>query len=375
MITLDWSLLIIFMLITITLAAGILPAWHPDWGSFTVLLTAASASILFLASVLVHELSHAVVGRHLGIEVRRITLFVFGGMAHMENEPHNWRAELGMAIAGPVTSLVLGFVFLFLAGLVSGPIEMDPQHPLEAVAKLNPLATVLFWLGPINVMLALFNMIPGFPLDGGRVLRAILWGVSGNLMQATRWATLGGQGFAWLLIGSGFAMIFGMQVPIFGSGPVAGLWIALIGWFLNNAAQMSYQRVMLQESLGDLPVTRVMHRDYQVVAPATLVQTLVDEHLLGTSQRAFPVVEGDRLLGLVCLADVRKLAAEQRAITPVSELMTPLSGLHRLSPSDKASDAMIRLAGYQVNQLPVVEDGRLLGLISREDILKWLTLH
>ena len=276
----------------------------------------------------------------------------------------------GVRRDSPVHHLDLMPTMLELSGA-----SADPERPLEALSRLDPLATILFWLGPVNIMLGLFNMVPGFPLDGGRVLRAILWGLTGDLMQATRWATLSGQGIAWLLIACGFAMIFGLQVPLLGSGPIAGLWVALIGWFLNNAALMSYQRVMLQESLGDLPVTRVMHRDYQVVAPATLVQTLVDEHLLGTSQRAFPVVEGDRLLGLVCLADVRKLAAEQRAITPVSELMTPLSGLHRLSPSDKASDAMIRLAGYQVNQLPVVEDGRLLGLISREDILKWLTLH
>jgi Zn-dependent protease len=261
-VTLDWSLLIIFLLLTLTLSAGILPVWHPDWGGLTVLLTAVAAAVLFLASVLVHELSHAVVGRRLGISVGQITLFVFGGMAHMKNEPRTWRAELGMAIAGPLTSLVLGFVSLYLAGLVGGPMEFDPEHPMEAVSALNPLATILFWLGPINIMLGLFNMVPGFPLDGGRVLRALLWGLSGDLLRATRWAAFGGQAVAWLLIASGFAMIFGIQVPLFGSGPVAGLWIALIGWFLNNAALMSYQRVVLQQTLGDLLVTRVMQKDF-----------------------------------------------------------------------------------------------------------------
>jgi len=374
-VTLDWSLLIIFVLITLTLAAGLLPAWHPDWGGLTVWLTAATAAVLFLVSVLLHELSHAVVGRRLGIGVRQITLFVFGGMAHMQNEPRTWRAELGMAIAGPLTSLVLGFVSLYLAGLVGGPMQIDPQHPMQAVSALNPPATILFWLGPINIMLALFNMVPGFPLDGGRVLRALLWGLSGDLVRATRWAALGGQAVAWLLIASGFAMILGLQVPLFGSGPLAGLWIALIGWFLNNAALMSYRGLILKRTLGDLPVSRVMHRDFKAVSPDIGVQTMLDEHVFGGSQRTFPVLEGDRLLGLVCLSDVRKLEPQRRELTRVDEIMTPLQALHTLSPQDKASEAMNRLALYRVNQLPVVEADRLLGLVSREDVFKWLSLH
>lgn len=373
-VTLDWSLLIIFLLITLTLAGGLLPFWHPDWGSAIVLVTAASAAVLFLASVLAHELSHAVVGRRLGVRIDHITLFVFGGMAHMEGEPRTWRAELGMAIAGPITSLALGFIFLYLAGLLTGPIDVDPQKPVETISKLSPVATILFWLGPINIILGLFNMVPGFPLDGGRVLRAILWGVTGDLRRATRWAAAGGQGFAWLLIASGFAMILGVQVPIFGSGPVAGLWIALIGWFLNNAALMSYRRVLVEENLGDLPVTRVMHRDFVEVAPEATVQELVDRHLLGSSQRAFPVVEAGHLKGLVCLADVRNLEQDRRRETRVHEIMTAASDLQTLSPADKASAALNRLAERRVNQLPVVENGRLMGMVTREGILKWLSL-
>jgi Zn-dependent protease/CBS domain-containing protein len=374
-VTLDWSLLIIFLLLTLTLSVGILPAWHPDWGGLTILLTAVVAAVLFLASVLVHELSHAVVGRQLGIRVRHITLFVFGGMAHMENEPRTWRAEFGMAIAGPLTSLALGFVSLYLAGLAGGPVQFDPEHPMKAVSALNPLATILVWLGPINILLGLFNMVPGFPLDGGRVLRAILWGLSGDLMRATRWAALSGRAVAWLLIASGFAMIFGVQVPLFGSGVVEGLWIALIGWFLNNAALMSYQRVLLQQTLGDLPVTRVMHRDFRDISPDIRVQVLVEEHVFGGSQRAFPVLEGDRLLGLVCLADVRRLEPSRRETTAVAEIMTPREALQTLSADAKASEAMDLLALHRVNQLPVMEADRLLGLVSREDILKWLSLH
>jgi Zn-dependent protease len=373
-VTLDWSLLIIFALITLTLAWGVLPYWHPDWGSVAVFATAASAAVLFLASVLAHELSHALVGRRLGVRVEHITLFVFGGMAHLEDEPRTWRAELGMAIAGPVTSLLLGFGFLYLAGLITGPIEVDPENPAETFATLGPLATILFWLGPVNIILGVFNMVPGFPLDGGRVLRAILWGITDDLAQATRWAAAVGQGFAWLLIGSGFAMILGARLPVFGSGPVAGLWIALIGWFLSNAALTSYRRVLVQEHLGDLPVTRVMHRDFVAVPPEMSVQDLVEQRLLGSSQRIFPVTSGYRLTGLVCLADVRKLDRAVRSSKQVGDIMTPLAALSTLAPSDKASDALSRLAERGVNQLPVVENGELLGMVSREDILKWLSL-
>jgi Zn-dependent protease/predicted transcriptional regulator len=373
-VTLDWSLLIIFALITLMLSGGLLPAWHPDWGGLTVLVTAAGAAVLFLVSVLAHELSHAVVGRRLGVRIERITLFVFGGMAHMEDEPRTWQAELGMAVAGPIASLLLGFVFLYLAGVLSGPVEVNPEEPLATLSRLSPLATILFWLGPVNIILGLFNMIPGFPLDGGRVLRAILWGATGDLVRATSWAAAAGQGVAWLLIASGFAMILGVRVPVFGSGPVAGLWIALIGWFLNNAALTSSRRLILQEGLGDLTVRRVMHTDFVAVPPDILVQDFVDERLLGSSQRAFPVIDDGQLLGIVCLADVRKLGREGRASTRLNEIMTPAAELQTLSPAEKASDALDRLTQAGVNQVLVVEDGVLQGMVTREDVLKWLTL-
>jgi Zn-dependent protease/CBS domain-containing protein len=374
-VTLDFSLLIIFALITLTLAGGLLPYWHPEWGMGAILITAVSAALLFLASILAHELAHAIVGRRLGVHVERITLFVFGGMAHMENEPRTWRAELGMALAGPVTSVVLGLVFLHVAGLISGPIAIDPDDPIQAISKLSPVATVLFWLGPVNILLGLFNMIPGFPLDGGRVLRAILWGISGDLQRATCWAAASGQAFAWLLIGVGFAMILGARVPFFGAGPVAGLWIALIGWFLNSAAVSSYQRVVVQATLGDVPVSRVMLSDYVEVAPDIRVRTFVDELLLRSSQRAFPVIEEGELRGLVCLEDVRKLDPERRGVTPVSDIMTAVERLHTVSPSQKATDALNLLAEHRVNQLPVVDNGRFLGMVTREGILKWLSLR
>jgi Zn-dependent protease/CBS domain-containing protein len=372
---LDWSLLIIFALIMVALGWGLFPYWHPDWGVGPAVLTAFGAAVLFLVSVLLHELSHAVVGRRLGVDIRRITLFVFGGMAHMESEPANWRSELAMAIAGPVTSLVLGIAFLWVASLLTGPIQIDPQRPTEAMSRLGPLATLLLWLGPINILLGLFNLVPGFPLDGGRVLRAILWGITGDLTRATRWASGAGQLVAWALIGTGFAMILGVQVPLFGTGLVGGLWLALIGWFLNNAAILSYRRQLVMKSLGDLHVRRIMSTDYQTATPDMSVRELVETRLLRTSQRAYPVLDQSGLRGMICLEDVRRLERNKWGEVRVEEAMTPVAQLSTVTPEELASRALDLLVQRGVNQLPVISGGRLVGMVSREDIFRWLTLH
>jgi Zn-dependent protease len=309
----DWSLLIIFFLITFSLAAALFPAWHPDWGPGLSTLMALIAATAFFASVLAHELSHALVGRSRGIEVRRITLFIFGGMAHMENEPRNWRAELWMAIVGPLTSLVLGIVFLWLVGLFVSPAAVQPERPELTLAALGPLPTVLAWLGNINIILGLFNLVAGFPLDGRRVLRALMWGITGDMRRATRWASQGGQFFAWLLMAGGAAMMLGVRLPFFGTGLLPGLWLAFIGWFLNNAALVSYRQLLVREVLQDVPVTRLMQTHFTTVSPDITVEALVHGHLLGTDQRAFPVFEENRFLGSpVCRTSAGSLAESGR---------------------------------------------------------------
>ena len=373
-VSLDWSLLIVFTLIAMALSGGVLPHWHPDWGQGKVLVTAIAAAALFLGSVLLHELAHAVVGRRLGVEIRRITLFVFGGMAHMEGEPKTWQAELGMAIAGPLASLALGTLFLLMAGAIAGPIDLDPEDPGKGLAQVGPVVTLLLWLGPVNIILGLFNLVPGFPLDGGRVLRAVIWGLTGDLTRATMMAAAAGQTFAWVLIATGFAMILGVSVPLFGSGPIGGLWLALIGWFLGNAARQSYRTRLIEDRLGTVPVTRVMHRDYQSIDPDTLVQDLVDNGFLAFSQRAYLVVSDGKLRGVVSLEDVRALGRDHWSSRRVADVMTPIEQLHTVAPSDSASAALALLAEKGVNQLPVVEHGRALGLVTREDILKWMVL-
>ena len=371
----DWSLLFIFVLILVSLAGGVFPAWHPDWSPGLIWLTALGAAILFFVSVLLHELAHAVVGRRGGVTIRRITLFMFGGMAQMENEAPSWRAELMMALAGPFTSFALGILFAALAGAIAGPIEINPEDPAAAFSALGPVPSLLAWLAQVNIVLAIFNLVPGFPLDGGRVLRAIMWGITGDFLAATRRASRAGQVIAWMLMAIGFLMVLGLHVPFFGTGPVSGLWLIFIGWFLNNAAVMSYRQLIVRDSLEGVPVSRLMQTRFTRVDPDMPVATLLDEHVMASGQRAFPVEQDGRLVGMVCLRDLNKRGRDAWGATTVREIMTPVDRLTTVSPRDEAFDVLALLGQRDLNQLPVVDNGRLVGMIRREDILKWLSLH
>jgi len=371
----DWSLIIIFVLISSILAIGVFPGWHPEWSLALAWLTAFAAAVLFLVSVLLHELSHALVGRANGISIPRITLFVFGGMAHMESEPPDWRSEFYMAAIGPVTSFLIGILCLALAGAIAGPLDLDPDDPARLLGTLSPLATLLLWLGPVNILLAVFNLVPGFPLDGGRVLRAVLWGMTGNVRLATRWASRGGQLFAWLLIATGAAMLLGIPVPLFGTGFIGGLWLMFIGWFLHNAASGSYRQLLLSQALTDMPVTQLMQTRLTRVPPELPVGRLLREHLMASGQRVFPVEHEGRFVGMVCLQDLGKAAGEGGERHPVERIMTPREQLACLAPDDDAATALKLLGSRNVNQLPVVDGDRLLGLLRREEVLKWLSVR
>ena len=371
----DWSLLIVFWLITSSLALSVFPVWHPDWTRVHAVGTALAAALLYFSSIYAHELSHALIGRRFGIPIRRITLFIFGGIAELAGEPRSWRAELSMAIAGPLTSIILGAVFLLLAMSIAGPLPADVQQVEPWLAGLGTLPTLLLWLGQLNIVLALFNLVPGFPLDGGRVLRAALWGMTGNLRGATRWASMGGRAIAWLLMGMGIAMILGADVPLFGSGPAAGLWLTLIGWFLNNAALSSYRQLLLQETLQAVPVRRLMRTDFLTVSPELTVAEFVHDRLLPSGQRAFPVLENGKLSGIVSLRDARKIDRKLWSSTAVARIMTPAERLVTASPGDDAFGALVALGRDGVNQLPVLEKGELCGLLRREDLVNWLALY
>ncbi len=374
-ITADASLLIIFLLIVFSLATGVFPAWHPGWSTELCWLTAVGSAVLFFISVLTHELSHALVGRFCGVQIRRITLFMFGGIAHMEGEPPSWRAELGMAVVGPITSLVLGILFLGLAGLFTGSLHFDPGNPRKVLSEVGPVASLLLWLGPVNIVLGLFNLVPGFPLDGGRVLRALMWGLTGDLQLATRWASIAGQAFAWLLMSTGVLLILGLRLPLLGAGLLNGVWLAFIGWYLNNAALLSYQQLLIRDILEHVPVRKLMRTRFLQVDPQMRISTLVNEYVMASGQRAFPVEAEGRLVGMVSLRDLQKAERTAWDTSTVGTIMTPAAKLAVVSPEEDALQALEMISRLDLNQLPVVRDSEFLGLLVREDILKWLSLH
>jgi Zn-dependent protease/CBS domain-containing protein len=369
------SWLVVFVLVTLTLGLGVFPAWHPDWPATLTWSVAIAAALLFFASILVHELAHSLVARARGVPVRRITLFMFGGVSNIEREPRSAADEFMITIVGPFTSFLLGFAFLWLGGLLAGDALGEGTNPWDAFGRLGPLATLLTWLGPVNILVALFNLVPGFPLDGGRLLRAALWAMTGDIAVATRWAAGVGQVVAGTFIVAGFAMALGVRVPLLGVGLPNGLWIALIGWFLHQAAGASYRHVALQSALQDVPVSRLMRREVRAVSPETTVRELVDDWMLGTDDRAFPVMEGERLVGVVAIEHVREVPRERRDLVTVGSIMTPERELEVIGAQVDAGDALRALVRSGVNQLPVVDHGRFAGMLRRADILRWVELR
>ena len=369
----DWSWLFIFVLVAWNLSS-VFGQSHPGWGSPLTWGTALLAALLFFASVLGHELAHSLVAQAQGIPVRNITLFLFGGVSNIQRNPDSPSGEFWMAIVGPLTSLVLGGLLLVIAGATVGPLS-SPTDLTQTIARLSPLSALLLWLGSINVTLGVFNLIPGFPLDGGRVLRSILWTAIGDLRRATRWASWVGQLIAWTMIFAGIAMVFGVQIPSFGTGLVSGVWLAFIGWFLNSASAQSYRQVVVHDILEGVSVERIMRVNPPTVPVNSSVSSLVHDHVMGTDDYGFPVMDGDRLAGIVTLEDVRKVARDKWEDTIVREIMTPTDRIVTVAPDEDGAEALDRLAQRDVRQVPVTHGGRLVGLLRRRDIIKWLQLH
>jgi Zn-dependent protease/CBS domain-containing protein len=372
---LDWSWILIFLLVTWSLAAGLFPAWHPDWSLGLRWGVGVAASLLFFASILLHELSHSLVAKARGLPVRRITLFLFGGVSNIEREPPTPKTEFLMAVVGPITSILLGLIFLSLAAFSIASSNITGMAPQGVARQLGPVTTLLAWLGPINILLGLFNLIPGFPLDGGRILRAALWGWTNDLRKATAWAAGIGRLTGWLFIAAGIAMGLGARLPFFGTGLISGLWLIFIGWFLNSAAASSYQQTVVRNILEDVPVFRLMRLNVPTVTPTLPVSHLVYDYVMGADERAFPVMEGDQLVGMVCMKDIRKVPREEWDRVTVGEIMTDASHLDVVTASEDAGNALEKLTRRDVGQAPVVENGRLVGLLRRRDILKWLELQ
>lgn len=373
-ITLDLSLIVIFVLVWFSLGAGAFPAWHPDWSPLLTWGLAAAAAVLFFLSILVHELSHALVAKAYGIPVERITLFIFGGVANIEEDPASPLHEAVMAGIGPVTSVGIGIACSFLAMLLS-PTAL-PEDPMLALQQMSPLVTLLAWLGPINILVGLFNLLPGFPLDGGRVLRALIWGISKDLKLATRWASRMGQAFGFALIALGAAMAFGVVVPVLGGGLMQGIWLAFIGWFLNNAARLSYRQHLVREMLEDVPVWRLMRRES---APGVLanepISTLVHQHLIARQQQAVVVYEGDRVAGIVEARDVRAIPRSEWETRPVSDVVRDLGTLPVLDPNLDMWRALRSFGRSKMALLPVRSQGQIVGMLHQADVARFIDLQ
>jgi len=375
-VVIDWSWIIIFLLVTWSLAAGLFPSWHPEWGPALSWGLAAAASLLFFASILAHELAHSLVAKARGLPVRSITLFIFGGVSNLQREPASAGVEFVIALVGPVTSIALGILFTALGVASGGRMFMGPVNPIRSVSQAGPLPTLLAWLGPINLLIGIFNLIPGFPLDGGRLLRAVIWSVTGNLRTATRWATRVGRLVALLFILAGLAMAFGARVPLFGTGFISGLWLAFIGWFLNDAAIAGERAAEVYESLRNVPVSQLMRPGVTTAIPPDLaVSSLVYDWIMPGDEKSFPVMDNGRFEGVVSVDDVRKLPQDVWDYKKVSEIMTPATRLLAVSPGEEAIQALDKLEDTNVRQVPVMDDGHLVGMLRRRDIARWLELH
>ncbi len=370
----DSSWLFIFVLMTWNLTA-VFGHWHPSWSAAEQFAVAIVASLLFFGCILAHELAHSAVAMRFGVRVRSITLFLFGGVSNIEHEPAAAAAEFSTAIVGPLTSIALGVIFVLLGGAVTaGSLQGAPS--LDAVAaNLGPLETLLVWLGPINVVIGVFNLIPAFPLDGGRVLRSILWAISHNLKSATGQASAIGQAIGWLFVVAGIAMAFGLRLPFFGTGIVGGLWLAFIGWFVQNGALQAYRRLAIDEALAGHTVEEMMRVGAPVLPPDLPVSVFVHDYLVRSDERALPVVRDGQLLGVVSLPDIRAVPSDEWPSTPIGAVMRPRERLAVATPREPLTEAFTQLASLDLDELPVLEGGRLVGVLQRRDIARWLQLN
>ena len=352
---LHYSWLIIALLVTLSLRSQF-ASEHPTWEASTIWIVAIITGLLFFVSILLHELSHAAVARLRGIPVRGITLFALGGVAQIEKDAADAKSEFWMGIVGPITSVVIGVVCLALALLLGWNLSAEPN---------SPPAVMFIWLGYINIALGIFNMIPGFPLDGGRVLRAVVWWITGDANRSTRIAARVGQ-----FVAVGFILLGILR--FFSGAGFGGLWIAFIGWFLLDAARASGAQVEITERLTGVRVGDVMTQQFETVDANSNLQTFVQEHLLPTGHRCFVVVQQGTPAGIITPHEVKTVDRARWPYTTVGDVMRPLESLRTVSAERPVAEALEMMGREDVNQMPVVKEGKLTGIISRAHIVRVL---
>jgi Zn-dependent protease/predicted transcriptional regulator len=352
---LHYSWFLIALLITMSLTAQF-QHFHPEWGAVTIWVTSIVTAVLFFLALLAHELSHALVARSRGLVTRAITLFALGGVAQIEHEPDDPKTEFWVGIVGPISSAAIGVACLSASWIAGWHVGQEPGTPLLAM---------LVWLGYINLSLAAFNMIPGFPLDGGRILRSIIWRFTGNGDRATMLAARTGQLVALLFITLGIFRYFA------GAG-FGGLWIAFIGWFLMQAAGASYASVAVSKGLSGIRVADVMTRDCVSVDGNLNVQNFVEEYLLRSGRRCFVVEQNGAVLGLVTPHEIKTLDRKRWPYTTLHDVMRPIDQLHTVTAVTPVMEALETMGRDDVNQLPVVTGTHLEGMVTRASVLQFL---
>lgn len=351
----DLTWFILAILITASLAQGLFPILYEGLTVETYWLMGVAGTLGLFFSIVFHELSHSLVARQFGFPIKGITLFIFGGVAEMDEEPPSAKAEFFMAIVGPISSFVLAFAFY---GLYTFSSAFNWPTPLSGIA---------FYLGYLNALLAIFNLVPAFPLDGGRVLRAVLWGWKDNFRRATRIASNIGSGF-------GIALMMLGALAFLGGNFIGGMWWILIGLFLRNAAGMSYQQMMMREALHGEPVRRFMNASPVTVTPDISLQELVEDYIYKYHFKMFPVVEDSRPVGYVSIKEVQGVPKDEWSQRQVKDIMEPCSKENTIESNTDAMKAWSIMNQSNKNRLLVVEKGRLVGIIALRDLMKFISL-
>ncbi|MEJ5254813.1 MAG: site-2 protease family protein [Acidimicrobiales bacterium] len=349
---LNWSVLFVFMLITLGLATGSFPELYPGYSGVVYLVTGLAAGVVFFLSLLAHELAHALVARRNGVEVEGITLWLFGGVAKLEGEPRDPGAELKIAGVGPLVSLVAAGMFAAVAMLLT----------LLGAADLT--VGIFVWLALINVILAAFNLAPAAPLDGGRILRAVLWQIWGDRRRAATAASRSGQAFGGLLIGLGLFLF------VAGAG-VSGIWLALIGWFMMSTAQAEEEQAAVSDLLAGVRVRDVMTPEPVTVPADVTVAELLDDYVFRNRHSTFPVIDTQgRFAGLVTLSRVKLVPPAERGTTRVSQIACPVTEVLVAHPDDPILELLPRLAGCSDGRAVVLEGDRIVGIVSPIDVAR-----
>jgi Zn-dependent protease len=346
---LHYTWFIIFVFLTVSLVLYV----SGDYPIEQRIILGIITSALFFGSIIVHELAHSVLAIRNGIPVKDITLFIFGGVSQITREATQPKTELLVAIVGPLASLAMGGIFY-------------GAYFLLAQTQQTVAASLMQWLAMINVILAVFNLVPGFPLDGGRIFRAIVWQRTGNYVRATSIATKVGRGIALAFIIGGIVIIFALHLWF------QGLWLVFIGWFLYDAARVSYQQVLLRSALYGITVRHVTDHGCPLISRDLNLRDLVQQYILPTGRTGFPVTREAVLDGMVTLQRIKKTPKAKWDITSVQDIMTPASKLKVAHPDQDILTLLQEMSGKTVNHIPVIQEGKVIGMVNREDLTRFL---